>query len=726
MRPALLCSLIAALTVPACSSGKGYVSVELKPTGVLEGVAHLRVKVNLAGVDAQPVDVPLPSNDYRIDPEFDFALAFNGRSGVLKVSVDAIDKLGQTIVSSPVADGLVTEGATTTLVVTIGGAPADGGMPDGALPDLATPDLVTTPPDLIGNKNDLVVIPDLVVQPDLSTVSDLVMPQHDFTGMAIPDMAHPDFAMPDLATPDLATPDLATPDLVVAACGAPTFTRSDVANIGSASGVAVADFNGDGILDLAVPQVNGHVVQVMLGTGGGHYGPGTPYARTNNNYAQPVFVLAGDFNYDNHPDFAVSYQGNSGAVLVYINNGSGGFAAPAIYTVASAQWIAQGDINQDGKPDLVVASYSGNSVSVLLGTGGGAFGSPTVIAVGTHPVGVALVDFDGDGKLDIVATNQMDGTVSLLSGNGTTSFTARTPFTVGTTPSSISVADLNRDGHPDLLVANAGSSNISAIINQGSNTATVLPYATTSPPSTAIADDLYGDGNVYVFANGEKAAVDMFSVASDGKLAAIGTIAPTTGAAAGGSGYLAVGDLDGDGKLDLAVSSQAGTGTVSIILSASSSCTAHACLTDLSNLHTGDFSFGFSLKTSSGNGANVALINQRLKCAPFTGWEARLSNGSIDVEVDQAANGTGVPDTQFFTRAASLNDNNQHTIRVTRTSGGLLTVYVDGKIDSAMSGAVQDFGVLPALATGTAVCVGVDGTVALPSSITLSNVCLHD
>ena len=153
--------------------------------------------------------------------------------------------------------------------------------------------------------------------------------------------------------------------------------------------------------------------------------------------------VAADFNGDGIPDLAVVNPCNGSdcgsgyaSVAVLIGNGDGSFQAPVIYATGSYQpmSLAAGDFNADGVPDLVVASQCASSVncvtglvSVLLGNGDGTFQSPVPYSTGTgNSYFVATGDFNGDGNLDLAVANQIgpsaNSVVVILLGNGDGTF----------------------------------------------------------------------------------------------------------------------------------------------------------------------------------------------------------------------------------------------------------------------------------------------------------------
>jgi VCBS repeat protein/Big-like domain-containing protein/FG-GAP repeat protein len=258
--------------------------------------------------------------------------------------------------------------------------------------------------------------------------------------------------------------------------------------------LTVGDFNGDSKLDLAVTNIQGDNVSVLLGNGDGTFRPAMNYSVGKS----PTSVSVGDFNGDGKLDLAVAnascnnppYCSSQGTISLLLGNGDGTFRAAVNYAVGSDPFsVTVGDFNGDGKLDLAVANagnpdaFIAGSVSVLLGNGDGTFQPAVNYAAGFYPVAVTAGDLNGDRKLDLVVAG--GGGVSVLLGNGDGTFQAAVSFMAGIYPVSVSVGDFNGDGQPDLAVANYYSNNVSVLLNTTKERSRTTITALSPNPSVA-------------------------------------------------------------------------------------------------------------------------------------------------------------------------------------------------------------------------------------------------
>jgi hypothetical protein len=231
---------------------------------------------------------------------------------------------------------------------------------------------------------------------------------------------------------------------------------------GAPIAVAVGDFNGDGKPDLAVANLSGNTVSILLGNGDGSFQTPAAYRVEG----APIAVAVGDFNGDGKPDLVVSTSGGD-SVAVLRGQGDGTFQPAGMYGVGSGPGaVVVGDFNGDGKADIAVENFATHDVSVLLGRGDGTFAAAVSYGAGLSPGGLAAGDFNGDGVLDLAVANHNSHNVSILLGRGDGTFRPAEQYALGWMPAGVAVGDFNGDGRLDLAVVNHLSHTVSVLINR--------------------------------------------------------------------------------------------------------------------------------------------------------------------------------------------------------------------------------------------------------------------
>jgi FG-GAP-like repeat len=295
-------------------------------------------------------------------------------------------------------------------------------------------------------------------------------------------------------------------------------------------GVAMGDFDKDGRLDLATIQEWGYNIKVNLGDGLG----GFTFVQELNGDGEPTRLYAADLNNDGNLDL-IGNAPQEGNVLIYYGNGKGGFATAAaeIENHPNCQAIGIGDFNGDGNSDLAIAYYedktsTGSHTDILLGDGTGNFTSVTQFQTNPEATNAVPVDINGDGLLDLLlsgagAENDQGVFLQVFLGDGTGKFTNKQTLDLGTgtVKGDMALADINEDGKLDVVLPISSLGD-----NQGGNRTMCMIFL--------------GDGT--------------------------GNFLPAKTATVGREPHTAVAsDFDGDGHIDLVVSNRT-DGTVTVLL----------------------------------------------------------------------------------------------------------------------------------------------------------------
>jgi uncharacterized protein YjdB len=359
--------------------------------------------------------------------------------------------------------------------------------------------------------------------------------------------------------------------------------------------VAIGDIDGDGKPDMVSANSGANSISVFRNTSAtGSITSGSFAAKVDfTTGASPYSVAIGDLDNDGKLDIVVPNNTSSPAtVSVFRNTATSGvintssLAAKVDFVVGvGPKAVAIGDLDRDGRADIAVANNGASTISILRNTSAsgainsGSFAAKVDFTSGSHPYGIAIGDLDGDGKPDIAVPNQAVATVSVFRNTSSigsitsASFATKVDFTTGSQPYSVTIGDVDGDGKMDLIIPNNGAATVSVLRNTATS-GSIIPgsfaakvdFTTGAGPYAVAIGDINGDGKIdLVVANRTANTVSVLrNTATSGAMSS-GSFAAKVDLATGSAPvFVAVGDVDGDGKPDIATANISAN-TVSII-----------------------------------------------------------------------------------------------------------------------------------------------------------------
>ncbi len=316
--------------------------------------------------------------------------------------------------------------------------------------------------------------------------------------------------------------------------------------------LVTADFNQDGIGDVATANEAGNTVSILLGTADGPFGNPVNIPTS----AGPRSICAGDFDGDGDVDLATANR-NADSLTILQNDGAGGFATTFDEATGSVpRAVVAVDINGDNRDDLIATSPSNGAIALHQANSQGGFNAAVFLTVDGNPTRVAVGDYTDDGKIDLLAVLFASDTATIasgqlvcLAGDGAGTFAYHTDFQVAPGVVALIADDMNRDGNTDLVFSNNADDYVGTALGNGTGLATERRFPVGTRPRMAAPGDFNRDGNVdLLVANLD--SNDVTFLPGDGT----GGFSTGTSIPAGGSARaIATAHLNSDSNLDFVV-----------------------------------------------------------------------------------------------------------------------------------------------------------------------------
>jgi FG-GAP-like repeat len=456
---------------------------------------------------------------------------------------------------------------------------------------------------------------------------------------------------------------------------------------GGGNGIAVADVNGDGKLDIIEANTG---VTVLLGNGDGTFQAARQFAAG----PSASSVVVADFNGDGKPDVAVS-DASTSSVYILLGNGDGTFQPARQFATGQGVnpiSIVAADFDGDGKLDVAVgdqgcvSSCGSYTITILLGNGDGTLQPPQHVNIPGLPYGLAAADFNHDGKQDLAVTAGA-GLVVILLGKGDGTFQAPLTNTLtsgATGPGNVAVADFNRDGIPDLAVATGEGQAVAILLGHGDGTfAAPMNYfdSLDDVPNFVAVGDFSGDGflDIAIAETGccpstVDGAVSVIQGNGDGTFRSYQRFIVPGFAIPNAAEYIAIGDFNKDGKVDMAmimggtiggtVYMKNTTGTSPASFSLGALALTPSTVAGGSNSTANVMAAANAVAPSGSKTINLSSSNTNAATVPST---ATMLSGMNNVLVRVLTN-SGVTSTTTSTITASANNSVNAVLTVTKGS----------------------------------------------------------
>jgi len=399
----------------------------------------------------------------------------------------------------------------------------------------------------------------------------------------------------------------------------------------------------------------------------------------------PNSLATGDMDGDGKPDLIITHSSQS--IRIYRNNSIGNIVSFSrrvdllLEAPSTSSGVGVDDLDGDGKLDIVASSLNASKAYLFRNTSSGgemSFASSVDFGIGGSARAIAIGDLDGDGKPDLAISNSSAGTVTVLrntSTMGVLSFDEPNTISVGGSqiqPFTLAIGDIDGDGKLDVVTGNASAGTVSVLRNISSSGnisfATKLDIDTPGFLTGTTLGDIDGDGKLDVLVVDQSLKLFILrNLSTSGAVNFAAKAEFTTGLF---PIRIALGDIDGDGKPDVAVSNN-GTNTVSIFKNNSTSgnislatkidltigALAHASvITDLTGDNLPDFAVVNqpTLSGSNPNANTVSVFRNNLVLPPAITSFSPMTGGPGDTITITGTNLTGATKVTFGGTVASF------------------------------------------------------------------------
>jgi hypothetical protein len=467
----------------------------------------------------------------------------------------------------------------------------------------------------------------------------------------------------------------------------------------TATSLVAGDFDGDGKLDLAVANTQDSSVSILLGNGDGTFQPQVTFPTA----VAPEELVAGDLNRDGKLDLVTANRfqdtGDTGGISVLLGNGDGSFQEHVDYDQAvNAGLLTIGDFNQDGDLDLIYdAGAPIGMFSFLRGNGDGTFQPAVRFPADLSPGGLTTADVNGDAKLDLIAADGSilsPGGAFVWLGNGDGTFPSPADYDPDLIAGKLLIGDFNADGNIDLVLSDPGNELLVLLLGNGDGTFQNPSNIPTNSAALLVAGDFNGDGKMDIAVGLNDAGhTDAVVIFLQGQFPAA-TVSPTNLAfgqqALGTSSHSQAVVLTNTGLTALTLSNVAVAG-----INAADFVQSNTCGTTLAAAASCEINVTFAPLASGNRSASVSVTDnapgspQLIVLTGTTPPAPAVSLSASDVSFpDQYAGTAGLP----------------ITVTLTNTGTAPLTI-------NSVAASPADFG--PLSACGNSVAAGISCAVAV-------------